>query len=193
MMKQKQTAEQRRAMVAERVRGWLDCCWILDTETTGLDELAEVCEIAVIDQNGRVCLDTLVRPNDPIPADAAAIHGITDHMVNDAPMWLDVAPMLMHILCQRPVVTYNAAFDMRMCDQSNEPWGMGTFGVRGCCAMEAYAEYHGEPGSRPGDYRWQKLGAAAQQLGVPIAQPQHRALGDCLTTLAVLRAMVEGQ
>ncbi|GEM_PF-4383668 len=32
---------------------------VLDTETTGLDGNAEICEIAAIDKNGKVLLNTL--------------------------------------------------------------------------------------------------------------------------------------
>ena len=58
---------------------------ILDTETTGLGDEAEICEIAVIRQDGSVVLDTLVRPTGKISEDATRVHGITDADVRDAP------------------------------------------------------------------------------------------------------------
>jgi hypothetical protein len=48
----------------------------LGTETTGIDGDAEVIEIAIIDIRGYVLLDTLIRPQGDIPAEATAIHGI---------------------------------------------------------------------------------------------------------------------
>ncbi|MCW3664158.1 3'-5' exonuclease, partial [Burkholderia cenocepacia] len=57
---------------------------LLDTETTGLDESAEIVEIAVIDDAGNVLLNTLVKPKHPIPNSATAIHGITNAMVATA-------------------------------------------------------------------------------------------------------------
>ena len=57
----------------------------LDTETTGLDPRAEIVEIALIDHDGAVLLESLVKPTRPIPQDATRIHRITDGMVADAP------------------------------------------------------------------------------------------------------------
>jgi len=48
---------------------------ILDTETSGLDSRAEIVEIAVVDTDGRVLVNTLVKPSRPIPPDVSAIHG----------------------------------------------------------------------------------------------------------------------
>ena len=56
------------------------------------------------------------------------------------------------------------------------------------CAMQAYAEFRGEWSAEKGQYRWQKLSAAAAQQGVTVTNA-HRALGDCLMTLGVVRAM----
>ena len=63
---------------------------ILDTETTGLGSDARICQIAAIDLHSNVLIDTLVNPECPIPADATAIHGITDEMVKDAPTLFDL-------------------------------------------------------------------------------------------------------
>lgn len=58
---------------------------ILDTETTGLDTMAEIVEISIIASDGHVLLDTLIRPSNPIPPAATAIHHISDLMVVAAP------------------------------------------------------------------------------------------------------------
>ena len=80
-----------REAVSRQARAWLEAnALILDTETTGLGDDAEVVELAVIDCAGAVLLDTLVRPSGPVPAEAAAIHGITDAMLADAPTWSEI-------------------------------------------------------------------------------------------------------
>ena len=57
---------------------------ILDTETTGLDENAEVIQIGVTDGAGKVLMDnTPCKPLRPIPAEATAIHHITNEMVQN--------------------------------------------------------------------------------------------------------------
>ncbi|MFB6287159.1 MAG: 3'-5' exonuclease, partial [Candidatus Bipolaricaulia bacterium] len=53
---------------SQTARQWLDRAPLfLDTETTGIDERAEICEIAVVAADGTSLVDTLVRPTGPIP------------------------------------------------------------------------------------------------------------------------------
>jgi DNA polymerase III epsilon subunit-like protein len=49
-------------------------CLLLDTETTGVGDGDEVCEITILDASGTPLLNTLVRPTQPIPAEATGIH-----------------------------------------------------------------------------------------------------------------------
>lgn len=58
---------------------------IVDTETTGLGDDAEIVEIAVVDSQGSIVFDSLVKPRRPIPREASDIHGITNAAVEDAP------------------------------------------------------------------------------------------------------------
>ena len=67
-------------------------------EGVGLDDYAEICEIAVLDAAGNVLMDTLVRPLNPIPPEVSAIHGITDRMVAGAPLFPEVLPELQGLL-----------------------------------------------------------------------------------------------
>ncbi|MCX2515826.1 3'-5' exonuclease [Pseudomonas aeruginosa] len=176
---------------AARAAAWLESnALILDTETTGLDGDAEVIELAVIDCAGQTLIDTLVRPFRPIPADASAIHGITDQMVAAAPGWADVRGQLLELLASgRHLVIYNAGYDLRLIRQSDALHGLETPVLAAHCAMLTYAEHWGDIDPRRGDYRWQRLGNAAAQQGVEIQGTAHRALADCLTTLGILRAM----
>ena len=185
-----------RAQISRRVCAWLEAnALILDTETTGLDADAEVVELAVIDCAGTVLLDTLVRPSGPVPAEAAAIHGITDAMLADAPTWSEIHDRFCRLIAGRQVIAYNADFDVRLIEQTARRYResipdlvpldqVATFS----CAMLAYADFYGEWSAEKGRYRWQKLSAAAQQQGVTVGNA-HRALGDCLMTLGVVRAM----
>ncbi|AVN50857.1 3'-5' exonuclease [Serratia sp. IR-2025] len=180
----------------QQAQQWLrDNVLILDTETTGLGDDAEIVEVTIIDTAGRVLLNTLVKPRSVIPASATAIHGITNEMVATAPSWPHVCRSLYDIISGRKVVIYNSDFDTRILDQTNDDWGITihfkierpTFE----CAMLAYAEFYGQNSER-GGYKWQKLTAAAEQQGVIIEGTPHRALSDCLTTLGVIKAMAAG-
>lgn len=157
----------------------------LDTETTGLDPRDQIVEIAVVDSDGAVLFESLVRPTVRIPPDVIRIHGITDKMVADAPTWLEMWSELERLLAGRLVGIYNADFDLRMMRQSHLAHGLtfpdGIF--NNFCIMKLYAEYYGAPGSYGGP-RWQKLEHAARQCGIPLLNT-HRALDDALLAKAV--------
>ena len=72
---------------------------ILDIETTGLlnDQYAEIIEIAVIDMQGNVLLDTLVKPRRQIDENSVAfkVNRISNEMVKNARSWQAVCGDLM--------------------------------------------------------------------------------------------------
>jgi len=165
---------------------------ILDTETTGLGNDAEICQIAVIDATGEELLNTLVKPVQPIPADAIAIHGITNEMVIDAPGWGKLVAPLMRLLDKQQVIIYNATYDRRLMHQSAEQAGLPKVDWKTIatfhCAMTHFAAIYGDWNYYYQSYRWQTLETAARYYDV-IHQSAHSAIGDCLTTLAVCKAM----
>lgn len=186
-----------REAISRQARAWLAAnALILDTETTGLGDDAEVVELAVIDCAGAVLLDTLVRPSGPVPAEAAAIHGITDAMLAGAPTWSEIHARFCGLVEGRQVVIYSREFDVRVINQTARRYGLqapqgfdlALDGSAVHCAMQAYAEFYGAWSAEKGRYRWQKLSTAAQQQGVTVTNA-HRALGDCLMTLGLVRAM----
>lgn len=165
---------------------------VLDTETTGL-ERGEIVQIAVIDSTGNVLLETLVQPRGKIPADATRIHGIDSLTVAEAPSWALISPKLEKLLAGRDVVIYNAVYDRKMMHQSAEAAGLPKVDwknvARFWCAMEAFAEVFGDWNDYRQSYRWKKLSDAAQYYQIADVGPAHSALGDCLTTLFVVRRM----
>lgn len=90
----------------------------LDTETTGLDEDAQVIEVAVVDVAGDVVFYSLVKPTHPVSPEAREVHCIEDSELELAPAWPMVAPMLAQALAGRLVVAHNAGFDSRLIAQS---------------------------------------------------------------------------
>lgn len=168
---------------------------ILDTETTGLHE-GEICQIAIINSEGKTLMNSLVKPVRGIPYDAFAIHGIHDRDVEDAPTWREVASVVRGVITGFDVVVYNAKFDRKMMHKSAEALGMDKIDWKTIspffCAMEAFAEFYGEWNAYHNSYRWQRLSMAAQYLNVAV-ENAHTALGDCLMTLGVLRGMFAGE
>jgi DNA polymerase III subunit epsilon len=159
----------------------------LDTETTGFGPHAEIVEIALIDCDGRVLLDTLIRPDGRIPFDAFQVHGISDEMVAEAPRWAEICPLLEHLLNNRTVVVYNASFDFQMVNQANRRCGATPYPVPWQCAMLRYAEYAGQWNSKYGNYRWHKLDAALASFGQ--FRTGHRAAADALACRHVVHGM----
>lgn len=166
---------------------------VLDTETTGLYD-GEIVQIGIVNSAGDVLLDTLVKPVEPIPSDATAIHGITDEMVKDAPTWLDLAPKVKTILEGQLLVVYNAVYDRKMMHQTAERWELPKVEWKEICewhcAMEAFAEFYGDYNRYRGSYRWQKLVIAARHCGVKY-EDAHNALADCFMALGVSHHMLK--
>jgi len=165
---------------------------ILDTETTSLRR-GEICQIAVMESNGQVHLDTLVHTLDSIPPDVVVLHGITDEMVADSPTFDLLVKPLKELLQGRDLVVYNAKYDRMMMHQSAERCGIEKTVWKGVarwwCAMEAYAEFFGEWDSYHGNYRWHSLSKAAGHFGIP-TNGAHNALADCRLALKLCRQML---
>jgi hypothetical protein len=175
---------------ARRITADPEAYAVLDTETTGLGADARIVEIAVTTASGRVLLDTLVDPEGPIPAEASAVHGITDAMVaGTAPRFADVLPALTAALAGRRVVIYNSEFDtarlrfelglVHQADPARYREAGAWLEAQAWeeCAMEQYAVFHGDWSAYWGGYRWQPLNGG------------HRALGDCRVVVARLEEM----
>jgi len=181
----------------ELAKAWLsEGCLILDTETTGLDSSAEIVEISIIDHNGAIVLDTLIKPTKPIPADASKIHGITDDMVANAPSFADIADEFFAIIAHKTMVIYNANYDIRIIEQTAKMHGIEQANYTkwdsdAQCAMLAYAQYYGQWDDYRDQYKWQRLGNAAKQQGVIVEGKAHRALADVKMTLGIIQSMAQ--
>lgn len=165
---------------------------ILDTETTGLDETAQIIEIAVIDERGRPLLNTLVKPSLSIPAESTAIHGLVDSDVANAPLFDDVYPQLLAATEGRKIIIYNSSYDNRLIKQSlKDEANLQSFTQlvkqSNHCLMKLFARFYGEEDDY-GRFRWKSLSHAASYFDVPV-NGAHRALADCRMTLGVLKNM----
>ena len=89
---------------------------VIDTESTGIEDDAQVVEIGSVDWTGSEnelgnAKQTFVKPTIHIPATASAVHHITDDMVAEAPAFEDAITQFEGA----PIyAAHNAAFDMRM-------------------------------------------------------------------------------
>ena len=177
----------------QTAREWLQMKPVyLDTETTGLDGRAQVCDIAIIDHNGDVLLDTLIKPTRPIPAAATRVHGISNSDVADAPTFANIAPNLHQLIDNKLIVIYNAQFDIQMLTQSARAHGIKESPVADwACAMNLYAAYWGAWSNYHQSYTWQKLSDAARQCGIQLPATLHRARADAELTRQIIQFMAD--
>jgi DNA polymerase III subunit epsilon len=183
------TQARREAAHLARLRLHASPCY-LDTETTGLGTQDEIIEVCLLDPEGGVLFESLVRPTRPIPADAVHLHGITDPMVEAAPRWPEVWPQLREAMRSRNIAVYNAEFDARLLRQTHAVHGLteavDTSGF--FCLMQLYAQYRGEWDGSRRSFRWHSLETARRQLGLDLPNA-HRARDDALLARALLHVM----
>ena len=157
----------------------------LDTETTGLLADAEIIEMAIVDNAGEVLFEQLIRPQNIIPQEAIAIHHISNEMVASQPTWDEVWLAVQTILRGKTVCMYNAEFDLRLIDQSNDRYGIHRARFAAFDVMKLFAQFRGEINRRTNTYRWFRLEQAGAYCGIVIPNA-HRAKEDTLLTRAVL-------
>ncbi|QMT46549.1 hypothetical protein H3L92_10970 [Neisseria dentiae] len=184
--------ERGNALPANNQNDLFDNYVVLDTETTGLDDDAEIIEIAIIDIDDNVLLNTLIRPSKPMPdwCEAVRIHGITNEMLDGAPTWKEMYPRIVEILSGKQVVIYNADFDLRLIRQTCDKYDLQAPIDTAFCAMNHYSEWYGEKSyTFPGRYHKQSLYKAVRFTGNKFSGENHRALTDCKATLSVLKSI----
>lgn len=153
----------------------------LDLETTGFDKegmtLHEPVSIAVVDIDGKVLFNSLVKPSFPIPEQASKIHGITDADVTEAPTFKQaLVNGLNGILEQSEVIIYNAPFDRDILIHTAWKNGLVLPVFPYQCAMRVYSELFGQK-------RFQKLTVACEQQGIDVdLTSAHGALYDAELT-----------
>ncbi len=147
---------------------------ILDTETTGGAKTDQIIQLAIVDMRGRTLFDSLLRPTCEINPMAAQVHHLSKQHLRNAPPFTDVYEVVKSTLEGRTVVVYNVTFDRRLLRQTAEIFKLDATWIDKLdwqCAMRAHAEY----------------------LGVKNAPKleggNHSAVGDCLATLKLIRAM----
>ena len=91
-----------------------------DFETTGLspddDRIIEIAAIKFIDGNPVDRFVTLVNPQRPIDPFITDITGISDKMVKEEPIELDVLDDFLEFLSDLPLVAHNISFDKSFLD-----------------------------------------------------------------------------
>ncbi|NJD62823.1 MAG: 3'-5' exonuclease [Deltaproteobacteria bacterium] len=149
----------------------------VDVETTGIEagDGHRICEIALLRfLRGNVIdsLVSLVNPLRPISPGASAVNGITDRMVVDAPLFIDLLPGILSFIDNDVLVFHNAPFDLSFLRAESRLAGV---------------DWPGNPvvdtlalARRTGRFRSHALSTLCRELG--IGAGFHRAEGDAYAT-----------
>lgn len=145
-----------------------------DTETTGLTNNDEIVSISVIDGNGKVLLDTLVKPIHHISwKEASRINNIYPKDVIYSPTSEQLKPQLLEIFNNADlVIAYNINFDMRYI------WNILHIVPNTECCMLHFAKLYGEYSYYWDDYKWQTLDTAMDYFNLKWKGHQHCSLSD---------------
>lgn len=150
-----------------------------DTETTGVDDDAEIIQFGIVNSHGKVLLDTLIQCEGVISPEAQAVHGITKESLKNAPTWLDAHNAICTVLERADMIkAYNIQFDLRMLRQTAKRHGLKTpHFKKQRCVMKDYAKRFTDNG------RWVKLVDACEQQHVNVHDVKaHSAADDCEMT-----------
>lgn len=162
----------------------------LDTETTGLGGNAQAVEIGLVETTGEVVFETRLRPSVGIEPGALAVHGISEDVLSDAPAWPDISAQIQQIIGDRPLVIFNADYDLRILRQTAAayedpaPW---LDCVEAHCAMYLAADYFGATNR----YGTISLASAALYAGVAWPDRAHAAITDAIVTAGVVGVIAD--
>lgn len=105
-----------------------------DTETTGVNKKVDrICEVGFIETVGLVetgnVFHRYINPQQKMPAEAEAIHGLSDDFLADKPIFNEIAQDLVDFIGGARVVAHNASFDigfilmeLHRCGINVAPW-----------------------------------------------------------------------
>lgn len=163
----------------------------IDTETTGLEKQDEVIEISILDFDGSILFQSLVRPTIQIPRSSSQVHGITTEDVQKAPTWPAIWPNIRSLLFGRTIAAYNAPFDLRLMQQTHNkyrlPWRDSFDWLD---VMVLYSKYKGVWDPFRKSLRLFSLDQAGKDFGISLKNT-HRASADSELTRAVLHSIAQ--
>jgi DNA polymerase-3 subunit epsilon len=90
---------------------------VLDTETTGLDpgQGHRLVELGCIELLNRIptgaTFHKYLNPEREVPAEAFAIHGLSNEFLKDKPRFIEIADEFLAFIGEAPLVIHNASFD----------------------------------------------------------------------------------
>jgi DNA polymerase-3 subunit epsilon len=159
---------------------------IVDIETTGGHASAHgITEVAILVHDGKRVVDryeTLVNPGTPIPIYIQALTGINNDMVQNAPVFADVADDIYHLLSGCVFVAHNVNFDYSFIRHHLLSSGYDLQTPKLCTVRLGRKIFPGLPSY--------SLGKFCLQMGVG-NNARHRAGGDATATAELFSLMLK--
>lgn len=149
---------------------------IVDTETSGIGNCAEVLEMCAISLDGEVLIEYFFNPKGIIAPEAIAIHGLTSEILQQkgAVTWDTCASEIVQFFAGKTILAYNASFDKKMIDQTAALYGFESPIEETVCIMRLRQQFAGTQNT-------EKL------------EGDHTALGDCKKTLNLLNEIANAE
>lgn len=160
---------------------------VFDLETTGTnithDRIVEISLIKIMPDGTEIERTRRLNPEMPIPAEATAIHHITDEMVRDQPTFKQVANSLAQLLRGCDIAGYNSnRFDIPLLDQEFQRAGI-PFDISEARFIDVQTIYYKkEPRTLVAAYKY--------YCGKDLEEA-HSANADTRATLEVLKAQLD--
>lgn len=159
----------------------------IDLETTGVnigaDKIVEIAIVKILPDGTKQVKRKLINPQMPIPKQSSDVHGITDEMVKDAPVFKQVANEVKQFLDNCDLGGYNSnRFDVPMLVEEFLRAGM-EFNVDGRKMVDVQKVFH--------LMEQRTLGAAYKFYCNKILEGAHSAEVDATATWEILEAQLE--
>ncbi len=159
----------------------------IDLETTGVnisaDKIVEIAVVKILPDGNKQVKRKLINPQIPIPASSSEIHGITDEMVKDAPVFKQVANEIKQFLENCDLGGYNSnRFDIPLLIEEFMRAGL-EFSTDGRKFIDVQKIFHLK--------EQRTLGAAYKFYCSKTLEGAHSAEIDATATWEILQAQIE--
>ncbi|WP_157952655.1 putative quorum-sensing-regulated virulence factor [Candidatus Similichlamydia epinepheli] len=157
----------------------------IDCETTGLDLTRDrIIEIGIAIFQGETVIDeytTLLNPLIPIPDSSSKIHSIKDEMLQNKPLFKEIAPHIVSLLNRGPIIGHQVSFDLSIIQKEMKIIGMDwTIQHPSIDTLRLARAY--------GKCPFLSLEGLCSHFYIPI-EKHHRAMNDVRSTITLFRKL----
>lgn len=155
---------------------------VIDIETTGLsaikNDIIEISALKIRNDEITEKFSSLINPQIHINSFISQLTGITDEMVEKAPLITEVLPLFTKFLADDCILGHNVNFDIKfICDKLKKHFNQDLKNNY-TDTMKLAKKYYKFPSN--------KLSYLAEKFGIS-TQGHHRALNDCIMTYEIYK------